>query len=397
MITQFHVANYKALREVTLDLTPIHVLIGPNGSGKSSILEAVALLSWTVTDPVQSFWPAGTDFGVLPLKSGQPIAVSCQIQGGNLSVEYGFKIKISPPGSSGAPITPTDEYFDSLNGGQRIGNHGRVRDQNPPLTALRNAVLHRNWVVIPEEIAIGVTEQLAGIIIQRWNPGGLRMPVVLASVHRLEIDRSGFGLAQCLDDILVMDRSKFAQLEGELSRMFPEILNIQLISETAYQWPFREGGLGLPQITSQSGKGIRFKLADGKTIPAAQASDGLLIILGYLTLLHLPNPPRVFLIEEPENGIHPQRVREIIGLLRKLIKNHPKTQILMTTHSPYLLDEFQPEEVTLCSKATDGSVSVRRLCDIPDVKRQLDVFRLGEIWTAEGDDQLAKSPVEGAK
>ncbi len=392
MITQFHVANYKALRDVTLDLTPIHVLIGPNGSGKSSILEAAALLSWTVTDPVQSFWPAGTDFGVLPLKSGQPIAVNCEIKGENLSGEYGFRFEISPLGSNSGPIPLTDEYFKPLNGG-----HWKSEIGSNPMTAVRLATQSSNWRIVPKEIAVGVTEQLAGIIIQRWNPGFLRMPVVLSGDHRLEIDRSGFGLAQCLDDILGMDRTKFAQLEGELSRMFPEILNIQLISETAYQWPKRGVGVGLPQITGQSGKGIRFKLADEKTIPAAQASDGLLIILGYLTQLHLPNPPRVFMIEEPENGIHPERVREIIGLLRKLIKNHPNTQILMTTHSPYLLDEFQPEEVTLCSKATDGSVSVRRLSDIPDVKRQLDVFRLGEIWTAEGDDQLAKSPVEGAK
>jgi AAA15 family ATPase/GTPase len=40
MITRFRVRNYKALRDVTLDLTPIHVLIGPNDSGKTSILEA---------------------------------------------------------------------------------------------------------------------------------------------------------------------------------------------------------------------------------------------------------------------------------------------------------------------------------------------------------------------
>ena len=44
MIKQFTVKNYKALRDVTLDLTPIHVLIGPNDSGKTSILDALAAL-----------------------------------------------------------------------------------------------------------------------------------------------------------------------------------------------------------------------------------------------------------------------------------------------------------------------------------------------------------------
>src|SRR5437016_3939893 len=48
MITQFRIQNYKALRDVTLDLTPIHVLIGPNDSGKTSILEAIAAMCRSV-------------------------------------------------------------------------------------------------------------------------------------------------------------------------------------------------------------------------------------------------------------------------------------------------------------------------------------------------------------
>src|SRR6266436_6087291 len=52
MITRFQVQNYKALRDVTLDLTPIHVLIGPNDSGKTSILEAIAALCRSVDHPL---------------------------------------------------------------------------------------------------------------------------------------------------------------------------------------------------------------------------------------------------------------------------------------------------------------------------------------------------------
>ena len=52
MITRFRVQNYKALRDVTLDLTPVHVLIGPNDSGKTSILEAMAALCRSVDHPV---------------------------------------------------------------------------------------------------------------------------------------------------------------------------------------------------------------------------------------------------------------------------------------------------------------------------------------------------------
>ncbi|MBC8117623.1 MAG: AAA family ATPase, partial [Candidatus Saccharimonas sp.] len=52
MIKQFRVQNYKALRNVTLNLTPLHVLIGPNDSGKSSMLEAIAAVCRSVDHPL---------------------------------------------------------------------------------------------------------------------------------------------------------------------------------------------------------------------------------------------------------------------------------------------------------------------------------------------------------
>jgi AAA15 family ATPase/GTPase len=57
MITRFHVENYKALRDVTLDLTPIHVLIGPNDSGKTSIFEALTALSRMMQHQMNDAFP----------------------------------------------------------------------------------------------------------------------------------------------------------------------------------------------------------------------------------------------------------------------------------------------------------------------------------------------------
>ena len=393
MITQFQVANYKALRDVTLDLTPIHVLIGPNSSGKSTILEAFAILSYSVKAPIANFWPSGTDLKKLRRDSAQPITLGCRLVKNGFCGKYSFKIELDEASNHGHPFTISEESFNSQD-----GNHWRSTRNERNQTLLYAAVTTNNSQIIPKELSVSINSALGNVTIQRWNPCFLRMPVILSGENRFKLDRFGFGLAQCLDDLLGTDRSQFDKLEKEFLDMFPEFSGIQLVSETAYQWPASSSGNPLPNaITGISGKGIHFKLANGKTIPAADVSDGTLIVLGYLTLLHLPNPPRVMLVEEPENGIHPQRIKEIIKLLRKLIQNHPETQILMTTHSPYLLDEFSPEEVTICSKTDDCAVSVTLLSKVPSVKKQLDVFSLGEIWTAEGDDQLAKSPVEGTK
>ena len=126
-------------------------------------------------------------------------------------------------------------------------------------------------------------------------------------------------------------------------------------------------------------------------MPASQASDGTLLVLAYLSILYLPKPPRLLLVEEPENGIHPKRLRDILEILRNLIHEQPHTQVVLTTHSPYGVDLFKPEEVTLCTKLDTGEIRTTRLSDRPDVVRQLGVFTLGEIWTSEGDDKIAES------
>jgi predicted ATPase len=205
------------------------------------------------------------------------------------------------------------------------------------------------------------------------------------------MESNGFGLALCLDEILSFDRDRFGQLEKRFTNIFPHIKAIVLQQESAYRAPVDDP----EQVTilnRADGKGMYFKLKEsGQLVPASQASDGTLLVLAYLAVLYLPEPPRLLLIEEPENGIHPKRLREVLDILRDLVHEQSHTQVVLTTHSPYALDSFEPEEVTLCTKTDTGEIRTTRLSDSPEVVRQLDVFTLGEIWTAEGDEKIAES------
>lgn len=201
------------------------------------------------------------------------------------------------------------------------------------------------------------------------------------------MEPTGFGLALCLDDIIGYDRRVFDQLEARFKSIFTDVDVIRLLPEPAFRSP-RDAENNVPQIQNADGKGLHFQLTGGTTIRAAQASDGMLLILAYLAILHLPQPPRVLLIEEPENGIHPARLNDVLSILRDLIHSQSHTQVVMTTHSPYVLDLFQPKEVTLCFKGKDGAVQTRRLSESKTVREQIDVFTLGEIWTGSGDERL---------
>ena len=236
----------------------------------------------------------------------------------------------------------------------------------------------------------------------RWNPRLLSLPVALQPTNGSRMEQSGFGLARCLDDILGNDRRAFGRLEDRLVGLFPGLESVILKSEPSFSDVPSFSASRVKQARNGVGKGLYFQFADGdvaageqgegRPVPASQVSDGLLLVLAYLAVLYQPKPPRVLLIEEPENGIHPKRLADVLRILRDLIEGQSHTQVILTTHSPYVLDHFQPEEVSLCRKRKDGSVSVDRLSDSGTVQRLKDVFSLGEIWTSEGDAALADPP-----
>jgi energy-coupling factor transporter ATP-binding protein EcfA2 len=389
MIKRFRVQNYKALRDITLELTPIHVLIGPNDAGKTSILEAIAALCRSVDYPLEEAFMGDWEGLELVWKNAPdfPISFDLSVEEGELSFEYQLSCVFTP--KSRNVRTQEEEFYSA-----EVGQFG--------LTAPHSASSVYRYVVSNElknedgwRITERVHDSLSGVHFYRWNSRVLALPVAPDPNRRFQMDASGFGLALCLDDILSHDWERFGELTARFRKIFPHIKKIRLIQEPAYRTP-AEGWHSwkeLPELEKAHGKGIYFEFEGGHELPAAQVSDGVLLVLAYLTILYLPPKyqPRVVLVEEPENGIHPQRLEEVLGILRELVKEQSKTQVILTTHSPYLLDSFEPEEVTLCQMNPDGAVSAHRLSESKSVEKLRKIFTLGEIWTMEGDEALAQS------
>jgi AAA15 family ATPase/GTPase len=98
------------------------------------------------------------------------------------------------------------------------------------------------------------------------------------------------------------------------------------------------------------------------------------------------------LVEEPENGLHPGRLKEIIQVLRKVVQTQEDTQVVLTTHSPLLLDFVEPQEVRvfLRNKEKDNDIEVYNLADVPDIQERLHYLMLGELVYNEGEEELIK-------
>ena len=143
-----------------------------------------------------------------------------------------------------------------------------------------------------------------------------------------------------------------------------------------------------------AGKGIYF-VSQSMEMAAQQVSDGAILFLAILAIAHLPEPPPLLLIEEPENGIYPKRLGEVIQLLKQLVQRRdgiPFPQIILSTHSPYVLSFFEPEEVTLLSRPAgepNAPVRAHPLRDAPHIHERMgSEFYLGELWYNLDEEEL---------
>jgi len=387
MITKLRVKNFKALRDVEIDLTPIHVLIGPNDSGKTSILDALAALCRSMDHELADafLWTwKGTEL----VWNGRDLSVSISVSFDNHAItEYGIDVLFARrerQAKLAHESFRTKQVFRTFNGPP-------ASDTFVGSTRVRYQAEGPGYPDTHDRAWRSIKSLLEGVQYYRWDPAFLALPVAPDATRRFRMESNGFGLALCLDEILSFDRDRFIQLEKRFTEIFPHITSIKLIQEAAYRAPV-DSPERVTMLQEADGKGLYFKLRGGEQImPASQASDGTLLVLAYLAILHLPQPPRVLLLEEPENGMHPKRLRDVLTILRELVKEQSHTQVVLTTHSPYVLDLFEPEEVTLCTMQDDGEVKTTRLSDSPAVKRQIEVFTLGEIWTSEGDAAIAQA------
>jgi predicted ATPase len=115
----------------------------------------------------------------------------------------------------------------------------------------------------------------------------------------------------------------------------------------------------------------------------ADASYGTIRLLGILALLYDPVPPALTCIEEIDHGLHPQALELLVQRLREASE---RTQLIIATHSPTLVDRLVPGEMIICERRMDGSSA------IPAVS----VSQIRNIVTASGGQPLGELWFSGA-
>jgi len=105
-----------------------------------------------------------------------------------------------------------------------------------------------------------------------------------------------------------------------------------------------------------------------------QLSDGTIRFICLATALLQPEPPSTILIDEPELGLHPFALEVLAGLIHEAAQ---KTQVIVSTQSPLLLNHFEPEHVVVVDREA-GASRFQRL-DAKALSVWLDDYALGEL------------------
>jgi len=118
---------------------------------------------------------------------------------------------------------------------------------------------------------------------------------------------------------------------------------------------------------------------------AQQMSDGTLKIFAYLLLLEDPTPPPFLCIEEPENGLYHKLLETLADEFREHATGRKGgSQVFVTTHQPYFVDAFSPEEVWVLEKGNDGFSQIRRASSDPVVQGMVEEgLPLGSLWYSD--------------
>ena len=115
-----------------------------------------------------------------------------------------------------------------------------------------------------------------------------------------------------------------------------------------------------------------------RPILAKFASDGTLKMLAYLTVLYDPDPPQLVGIEEPENQLHPRLLPELAEECRVA---SARTQLMVTTHSPFFVNGLRAEELWVLYRDEQGYTQARRAADMRGVKAFMEQgAQLGQLW-----------------
>ncbi len=367
MLSKLRVQHYKSLFDTEVDLEPLTVFIGPNGSGKSNICESIAVLS----NFIQKLIDTKSNKQIITLFSdslkslsrNQPSIESKFWHGKQDYLSFAISYLTTTKTTASEKAQKILDISFNLNYPERKIQVDNCDNSIDFICKTANPL--REFLVSNQYSNSSLFQAIKKVNVYDFAPIYLSSKTSSGG----SMDRTGQGIANTLLDILLANRDSFDELQERLTQLVPNIKKIVL-----------------PRGENQT---FSLELVDRYSehhIPASDISDGTLRILGFLTALYQENTPSIICFEELENGVHPWLLHKMMELL-KIVSTQgiigKPVQVLITTHSPVLLNYVEPHQVRAVELDKEGKTQVHKLpTDSARFQKALEAYdgALGELW-----------------
>lgn len=383
-LKNIHIQHYKSLSDVRFSFSDVNVLVGQNATGKSNIVDALRFIKDAYTydldhavsdrggmEILRQYSPTRPYTLSIRLDFNYEVQAAGTTEPGSYSMKLssargGFVVESEYAEWSGLEITRVEK--DQAHGEIKKYIYERKSDGSLFINekkAAQSVSVDQLGIRVLASARSLFADAFSGMRFASVFPNTLRDPARPDQDKRLKEDCSNWASV-----IKAMRQRKqeyvLQRIVAYMAKVVPGLQNVAVKSV---------GGYLVPQFLVQDKPDSKAHYYD-----AVQLSDGTLRLFGMLLTLYQVPQPTFIAIEEPEQMVHPGVLHLLVDAIREV---STRCQVLITTHSPYLLDLFSTDEIRVVY-LEDGEthVSPIRAGQIKVVKDGL--MKLSEIMSLDG-------------
>ena len=392
IIKEVEIKGFKSIKEQTLDLGQLNILIGTNGAGKSNFLEALAMLS--------SSAEGGIDYKKLSSKGARlssPEIFRSSFR--NINRKKHFELALKIKNYSYNFKLHTNKNFLSYFSEKLSENNKKIAGRSGAGATLFNKTipkLAQNKSILSilqnyEGEHSNLLNKLAKFSIFSPSTPILR-GVASDNIFDGPLGLYGGGLATALSDILKNKNRDELQRFFHLLEWFQSIgITDQINTEIAPE----KSILGNILVTYKD----KFMKTNFNNLYAYDVSEGALYILFVLVLLIHDESPEIFAIDNIDNTLNPGLVRELMNQIIDILESHSEKQIFLTTHNPATLDSIDlfnsNHRLFVVSRSETGETQFERIKPPKNMTKEKWEqthygLKLSEIWLSGAIGGLPK-------
>jgi predicted ATPase len=358
-ITQIEAKNFRCLRDVHQRLGTFHILVGPNASGKTTFFDVFALLGRLVSNGLEAaiserthnladlFWGKIGTYFELAIEAQIPESKRQSLPQSFAKIRYQITIGIEKSHSE-TSILAESVFLTGPSSQRLVIKKETQQDHFYPEVSSKNPIL--SFRLGPQRSAFGnLPEDESQFPVTVWfknllttgiqpfvlNSQLMRQPSPPGQSRRFKPD--GSNLPWIIDQLQKQTLENYQDWITHLQTACEDIEEIQTIVRPEDRHRY-----------------LVIRYQGGLAVPSWMASDGTLRLLALTLPAYLPHLSGIYLVEEPENGIHPRAVETVYQSLSSVYD----AQVLLATHSPIILSTAKVEDILCFAKTKEGGTTI---------------------------------------